>query len=298
MVYIYKGKKYRSMKFPMLEYIFNKLTENGTKGMTEDHTFTLKDISEGYRACGIPEPASISNTILDLTRKFGDITARLPPSIIAHGYDMRKKTGPDPKTGDNLAGEFVYVGVGNTLPAWHLWTEEPDQAIVVENKIPQKIAKYLSNDEGALFSAIDYCDVLSLAIYGHDHPNTILRIQNPMKWQPNEIDGLYFSDFEGLDTLYPTEAKALSTRDDINLVQMLGGYLTITQRLPNVKVIPLGIKMITNGMRIGVFVGADDHLEIARHIKVTFEPPIASWRSGPRRRGEPPIMMDSLFPDM
>jgi hypothetical protein len=298
MVYIHNGMEYRSKKFPMLEHIFNKLTENGTKGIGQDHTFTLKDISEGYRACGIPEPASISNTILDLTRKFGDITARLPPSIIAYGYDMRKKTGVDPKTGASFAGEFVYVGLGNTLLSWHLWTEEPDQIVVVSNKVPPKIAKYLSNDEGALFSAIDYCDVLSLAIYGYDHPGTILRIQNPMKWQPNEIDGLYFSDFEGVDTLYPTEAKALSTRDDINLEQMLGAYRTITQRLPNVKVVPLGIKMIQNGMRIGLFNGADDQLEITRHIKITFDPPISSWRAGPRRRGDSPAMMDTLFPDM
>jgi hypothetical protein len=60
----------------------------------------LSDISEAYRACGIPEPASISNTILDLTRKNNGIQSRLSQSLIDLGYDLRKKTGPH-STGGN-----------------------------------------------------------------------------------------------------------------------------------------------------------------------------------------------------
>jgi hypothetical protein len=37
----------RSFKFPMLEYIFNRHTENCTKAITENHTFTLKAFSTG-----------------------------------------------------------------------------------------------------------------------------------------------------------------------------------------------------------------------------------------------------------
>lgn len=294
----YNGKEYRSQKFPVLEYIFNKLTENGTKGMTQNHTFTLKDVSEGYRACNIPEPASISNTILDLTRKRRDIASRLPLSIIEHGYDLRKKTGKT-STGEKYCGEFFYVGVGNALKSWHIWADEPDERVFVKNNIPKKIAKYLGKDEAALFSAIDYCDALSIAIYGHNHSGTILRIQNPMKWQPNEIDGLYFSDFEGSDTFYPVEAKALSTRDDLNLVQMLGAYYMIKTKVPDIKVIPLGIQMIENGMRIGIFREAGDHLEISKYIQVEFDPPIESWQSMPKRtrRGPAPgVIMERLFP--
>jgi hypothetical protein len=289
-------------KFPVLEYIFNKLTENGTKGLTENHTFTLKDVSEGYAAAGThDEPASISNTILDLTRKDLGIASRLPQSIIQYGYDLRKKTGKSP-TGKSYAGEFVYVGVGNVLHSWHKWAGQPDQEVVIPNKIPEKITKYLRKDEGALFSAIDYCDALSLAIYGLHNPDTIIRVQNPMKWQPNEIDGLYFSDFEGVDTLFPVEAKALSTRDDINLEQMLGGYLTLKAKTPGVNVIPLGIQMNPNGMKIGVFKLHKDELEIDKYIQVTFDNPIVSWQTTRKIRLRPmkapsAAFIGSLFPD-
>ncbi len=277
MTFIFNGRKYRSKKFPLLEYIFNKLTANGTKAIAENHTFTLADIAEAYTALSIKEPASISNTILDLTRKDGGIEARLPLSLIEYGYDLRKKTGTT-QTGASYAGEFVYVGVGNALRSWHLWTEVPDRYIEVPNRIPERVKKFLSDDEGALFSVIDYCDVLSLALYGKDHLNTIIRVQNPMKWQPNEIDGLYFSDFKGQEILYPTEAKALSTGDDINLEQMIGAYNTIREKIPSIKVVPLGIQMIENGMRIGVFREESNHLEIDTYIQATFDPPIVSWQ--------------------
>lgn len=61
-----------------------------------------------------------------------------------------------------------------------------------------------------------------------------MRVQNPMKWQPNEIDGLYMS-ADG-KTIYPVEAKAVSTGDDINLEQMPGQYKTITVKMPGVNI--------------------------------------------------------------
>ena len=223
----HKGKKYRSKKHPLLEHIFFGKTKNGTTGIGNNHTFLLSEISDAYEACGIAEPVSISNTILDLTRKNTGIQSRLPQSIIDLGYDLRKRTGPSSE-GGNYAGEFVYVGFGNTLKSWFEWPDSSDTYLEIINVIPSKILNMLSNDEGALFSAIDYCDVLSYAIY--DQPLSIKRVQNPVKWQPNEIDGLYFSDFIGKDILFPVEAKALSTQDDINLEQMQGALNTILIR--------------------------------------------------------------------
>lgn len=286
MAFIYQGKRYRSKKFPLLEYIFNRYTDNATKALTENHTFTLADISEAYKALAIPEPASISNTILDLTRKDSGIGSRLPLSLIEYGYDLRKKTGVAPG-GASYAGEFVYVGVGNALRSWHLWGEIPDREVIIPNTIPQKIVDFLSDDEGALFSAIDYCDVLSLAL--HNCSNTVIRVQNPVKWQPNEIDGLYFSDYTGTKTLYPSEAKALSTGDHINLEQMLGAYQMVMQKIPSVRIIPLGLQMIANGIRIGVFKEENNRLEIEQYIQVIFNPPIKSWqpRSAKKEKTSP-----------
>jgi hypothetical protein len=188
------GQVYRTRKQCLLHHIFNTLTNNRTQGLGKDHSFFLQDIIEAYQAKQLRPPTSSSNFVLDLCRKHRPIISRVPDSIVALGYDLRKKTGPDIDA-KNYAGEFIYVGVGNAIQSWLVWPEQPDEEVIISNTISPKILRYLRNDEAALFSAIDHCDVLSQVIY-NSH-NSIHRIQNPMKWQPNEIDGLYFSDYSG-----------------------------------------------------------------------------------------------------
>lgn len=275
MSFTWKGKPYSSKKFPVLEVIFDRKTENRTRHIGENIPFTLGDVSRAYQACGIAEPASISNTILDLTRKDRGVDARLPRSIIDCGYDLRKKTGPVANR-EHFAGEFVYVGVGNSLKSWLEWPTAPDLSITIRNRVPAKISHLLSDDEGALFSVIDYCDILSYALF--ERPNTVIRVQNPMKWQPNEIDGLYFSDYDaGQQHLYPIEGKALSTGDDINLEQMLGAYLTMKFRIPEIDIIPVGIQMVATGLKVAKLAYAEGRLCLDRYIFVSIDPAIPSW---------------------
>lgn len=275
------GKVYSSKKHPMLEYIFEKYNPEWDASQ-QAINFTLKDVSEGYRALGISEPASISNTILDLTRKKGSVSSRLPRSIHELGYDLKKKTGVSPN-GDNYAGTFVFVGVGNELQAWLTWTEPSEVVRLSSEGIPPKIRHMLRKDEGALFSVIDYCDVLSQALY--DGRYEVMRVQNPMKWQPNEIDGFYYGHIDGLDTVFPVEAKALTTRDDINLVQLEGGVTTVMQKLdlPEAEIIPLAAQMVENGIRLAIFEGcrtdqSNYDVELVRTLTVVFDPPIESWQ--------------------
>jgi len=278
----YQGKKYQSKKHPVLEYIFNKY--NPDKNISQEIiTFTLKDISEGYRACGISEPASISNTILDLVRQERSIESRLPQSIYKLGYDLRKRTGPSPN-GYNYAGEFVYVGVGNVIQSWLVWPSQADKQMNLSSiLLPVEIRPYLRNDEGALFSVIDYCDVLSQILYGQQ--NIVMRVQNPMKWQPNEIDGFYFAKINNEKIVFPIEAKALTTGDDVNLEQLQGGLNVVLEKYTdtNLWVQPLAIKMIKNGLQVAVFkkckigqIGCK--IELEKTISVTFVPPIESWQ--------------------
>lgn len=271
MSFVFNGITYNSKKFPMLEYIFKKKTQNGTKLIGTNISFTLKDVSEGYKACGIEEPASISNTILDLTRQDRGIKSRLPAYIISFGYDLKKKTGPSPA--GNYCGEFVYVGVGNTINSWLVWDKSKEIEVRVKNLVPDNVLKFISNDEGALFSVMDYCDLLSHAIYGS--PNTVLRVQNPMKWQPNEIDGLYMS-ADG-KTIYPVEAKAVSTGDDINLEQMFGQYKTITAKKPNITIVPIAAKMKYYGVDLALLKYNVYDLIPTKFIKVIIEPRINAW---------------------
>ena len=49
MALIHDGKKYKSKKHPMLEYIFNKYNPSWDTSQ-EIINFTLRDVSEGYAA--------------------------------------------------------------------------------------------------------------------------------------------------------------------------------------------------------------------------------------------------------
>ena len=272
----------------MLEWIFNKYNPKHDTSITII-PFTLQDISDGYRDLGIREPASISNTILDLTRQKRDISSRLPESIYSLGYDLRKKTG---KTGKFLpdgkeirfAGEFVFVGRGNVLSEWLDWPNTFDKEFSISPKrVPKKIRPFIRQDEGALFSVIDYCDILSIVF--DNKPKSIIRVQNPLKWQPNEIDGFYHGSWADGDVLYPVEAKALTTGDDINLVQMLGGFRTLSDKLSGEKIYlqPIAARMVKNGIHFAVFqkirAGESvDVLKVTKRLKVSFSPAFDPWK--------------------
>lgn len=273
-----KHPGYSSYKHPILEYIFMQKTQQGRVGIGSDHPFTLQDIGRAFVALQIDPPVSYSNFVLDLTRQPRNIASRLPESVYRLGYDLRKRTGPAPNN-ENYAGVFVFVGVGNELHTWLTWPTTPDHMLVVENTVLEIVRSMLSNDEGALFSVIDYCDVFSQALHGQAH--VVFRVQNPMKWQPNEIDGLYVAEVEQARILYPVEAKALSTRDSINLDQMNGAYQTILPRRPDMLIVPLGVQMTPTGMLVGVFDWQTSGLQLRRTIQVTIKPGISAWLMGP-----------------
>ncbi len=131
---------------------------------------------------------------------------------------------------------------------------------------------------------MDYCDVLSYALHGE--AGTVLRVQHPKKWQPGEVDGLYFSSEEGGSLLYPVEAKALSTKDDVNLGQVQGAYNTIIRKhIGGVKIVPLAVQMTAFGMFIAVFEpDQNNQLVMPRALKVKLEPPIEAWQKSRKSR--------------
>lgn len=279
---VINGKSYQSFKHPMLEHIFFKKNPKGDTTL-EVISFTLEDISIAYRELGIKEPASISNTILDLVRKKRPISSRLPETVYSLGYDLIKKTGST-ENGKSFAGEFIFVGVGNEINSWLEWPDEYDNVLEISSKgIPGGILEFIRSDEGALFSVIDYCDVFSILFYNKQ--NSVIRVQNPLKWQPNEIDGFYFSNENNHIQLFPVEAKALTTGDDINLEQIQGALTVIVQKYVDRDILirPLATKMVKNGILIAEFqpiktLGNNSAaIEVNKFHKISFNPPIDSW---------------------
>lgn len=272
-----KKKSYKSKKHPVLEYIFKKYYN--PKSPQKIITFYLSDISEGYKKCNISEPVSISNTILDLCRQDRGIDSRIPKTISKLGYDLKKKTGID-KNKKKIAGEFVFVGVGNVLKSWLVWDKKPQKITINSLKIPVLVRKFIRPDEGGLFSIIDYGDIFSIAL--HSGKFRVFRIQNPMKWQPNEIDGFYATEYNKRVILYPVEAKSRVTKDEINLDQLKGGFETVKRRLINLKsnvdIQQIAVKMINNGIDIAIF-PLNKVPEIPEHfVRIKFNPPLENWK--------------------
>lgn len=275
MPFIYKGKKYRSYKHPVMEHIFNEKTR-GLSDLPDEIIFTYEDIRQAMNALGIQRDnqASISNFTIDLTRRASSHESRVPDSIWDNGYDLDRVSDRDVR--QNIAGRLIRKELKAKEP-WIIWPKiEDTDTVYIANHTPDEIQPYLGKDEGALLSVMDYCDVLSLAIHGEE--GTIKRVQHPKKWQPGEVDGLYYSDFEGKPTLYPVEAKALSTGDHVNLAQVQGAYKTIISKVSGVEIIPLAVQMIPEGLYLAIFEAADQYeLIITRYMKIVLDPPITSW---------------------
>jgi hypothetical protein len=279
MPFIYNGKKYRSYKHPILEYIFERKTQ-GLSTLPDEIIFSYEDIYQAEDALGIrrDKRASVSNFTIDLTRRATSHESRVPDSIWDNGYDLDRVS--DREARQNVAGRLVRKELKPKEP-WIVWPEiGAENTIIIPNRVPAQVQPYLGKDEGALLSVMDYCDVLSLAL--HNQSGTVKRVQHPKKWQPGEVDGLYFSDFEERPILYPVEAKALSTGDNVNLAQIQGAYKTIVNKIGNVEIIPLAIQMIPEGMYLAIFETSDEHsneLIITRYLKVELAPPLEAWRS-------------------
>ena len=279
-------------KMDVLEYLFMKKTNDGTKDIGKDIDFTLKEVGEGIVATGGTPPTSWSNFVLDLTRKKNAINQRLPRNVIQFGYDLRKKTGRvSGSTRDNYCGTFVYRGFdehGETVPIqdWLEWGI-PDRVITVENKVPELVRSFISNDEASLFSVIDYCDILSIVLN-----QEVLRVQSPMKWQPNEIDGYYIAQSNRNIFVYPVEAKAVSTADDINLVQINGQYNVFIEKYKrnsfSLIVRPIAARMEKDGMLLAILEHNPMYdpthnreanmFNITDIVKVKLDPPLAAWQ--------------------
>lgn len=276
------GEDKSTKKHKMLKVVFNKYYNKSKPQRVI--AFYLSDISWGYRRCGIPEPASISNTILDLCRKDNGKDSRVPKYISDLGYDLRKRTGKDAATGKKYAGEFVHVGVGNAIKSWLIWPDDMTEIVVSSKDVPKLVLRFIRPDEGGLFSIIEYTDALSKAIYGGKHK--IIRIQTPMKWQPNEIDGLFGTEIDRKIILIPCEAKSLCTKDAINMDQLQGEYRTwkgVMSGEKNIHVQYIALRQIENGIDIAVFPMDKEPKKPKKWIHVKFSPPIINFQENPSK---------------
>lgn len=243
--------------------------------------FTYDDIRTSMADLDIHRPgqASISNFVIDLTRQNRGIESRVPKYVSDKGYDLANIKR---YKGQRIAGALIFVGVGNEIDSWVKWPKDIPTLLVDSKSIPELVLKYLRNDEGALFSVIDYCDIMSKIIeYHFEEKVKVIKVQAPLKWQPHEIDGFYVS--ENPLWLIPVEAKALTTKNQINLLQLRGEIDTMRDNYPHDIIFPISCQMINEGMRFAFFaqIKPEDDVPFIpkplKFVKVILEPRIKSW---------------------
>lgn len=270
-------------KHDILEKIFEKKFKGDANSQPEIEIY-FDDIKSAARQLSQSLPVSISNFVLDLCRKNGGISKRVPENVRQAGYDLKKATGNSKQRhAKRLAGRFVHVGIGNEIESWLVWPGPHLELIVNSSNLPHPVRSLIRKDEAAMFSVIDYLDVLSKVLQLPDL--TVQRLQAPMKWQPNEVDGMYFSAHGASLILYPVEAKALTTQDEINFEQLLGGYRVVVDKLrPSTRAVELDViqvaaQMIANGIRFAIFpINQEPSNDCVPHcVEVTFSPPIDAW---------------------
>jgi len=104
-----------------------------------------------------------------------------------------------------------------------------------------------------------------------------------MKWQPNEIDGFYI-DHTGFH-IFPIEAKALTTKDDINLIQLAGGIMTVVSKFPAhsaITINPIAAQMVPNGILLGMFTPVNTSCSsytpvLIDSVLISFTPQLNAW---------------------
>lgn len=269
-------------KHLILELIFDSKFSGDTESQKQIPIY-FHDIRDAGLALNMDLPVSYSNFVLDLCRKNNGITKRVPKNVINAGYDLKKATGVDPENNKKLVGFFVHVGIGNEINSWISWPNPRLSIEVDSSSLHPTVRKLLRKDEAAMFSLIDYLDLLTIATensYGKVH-----RLQSPMKWQPNEIDGMYFSDSNGELVFFPVEAKALTTNDEINIDQLSGGFRTVKYQVEKinleteVRIQSVAALMTSNGIRFAFFPenvepNADMEFDF---VEIKFDPPLDSW---------------------
>ena len=223
--------------------------------------------------------ASLSNFVIDLTRVNRGIECRVPPYIQERGYDL---VNVKKYKLERIAGAFKFVGIGHEIKSWLEWPDSMPTVEVDSSPIPRIVLDLIRRDEGALFSIIDYCDILSKVFtFKSSEEVKIIRVQHPLKWQPHEIDGLYASEDPG--TLYPVEAKALSTHDQVNLYQMRGELETMKMNYKKMPICPVGCQMLDDGMRFAIFPIIGFLQEVPRelipekYVRVILKPELKAW---------------------
>lgn len=157
--------------------------------------------------------------------------------------------------------------------------------------IPRMVWELIRTDEGAVISVMEYCRVLEIVMGA----SQVYRVQSPLKVQPNEVDGCYVFEKDGLRTLLAVEAK--SKGSDVLLKHQI--YGAAQQALYHFgqfvdRVRPVGIKIQKDNtllvVTFDVFSDADRNPKIDSVFNLSLSEIPYQWTLNRTKRGQLPLL--------
>jgi len=268
-------RNYRSYKPPvLLRIFFRKFNPDDPKDIIPAPIIEVIQTIEEF---GLRRPGNIHNCFKDIVRN-GKMPATLKP-ITDLNYEIRQVDG---------GGEFINSDREDLRDVIDL--PSMPAKILNSSTIPPNVFDLIRTDEGGILSAIDYSNLLDDG-FGAD----VLKIQAPVKVQPNEIDGTYFCILNDRRVLLSVEVK--SKGPDVLLKYQLFGGAKQAQKHFGMSVdvvLPVGIKLEKdNSVFVVVFpeiTEADPWPVVDYILRYELEPVPTSWDNQPKSKEQPPLL--------
>ncbi|WP_129670401.1 hypothetical protein [Candidatus Chloroploca sp. Khr17] len=188
-------------------------------------------------------------------------------------------------------GAFVRSTNDSVSDIVDISTQEVIYETLNSDLLPAIVWELIRTDEGAIMSILEYCKILERVTGAHQ----VFRVQAPLKVQPNEVDGCYVFEQNGLTTLIAVEAK--SKGSDVLLKHQIFG--SAHQALNHFgmfvdEVRPVGIKIQLDNTLLVVTFGAysDGHRtpEVESVFLFTFSRIPYQWTIKRTRKGQLPLL--------
>ncbi|GAH25680.1 unnamed protein product, partial [marine sediment metagenome] len=142
-----------------------------------------------------------------------------------------------------------------------------DSEIVSSNQIPSKIISFLIQDEQCLLSIVNYLNLIDLFI-GEKSFHILSHWRTTYNSIQVEIDSLYLTTINRIDTLIPVEAKIHAKEKFLTKEQILSHIKTVSSKYPDYNVLSVAIVLQKdNSILMFLFEGINNNEEI-KQIKV------------------------------
>ncbi len=268
--------QFKGYKGPVLRRIFFRKYDH--KNPQDIIPAPILEVIDTIEEFGLKRPGNIHNCFKDIVRN-GKMHRDLGP-IVDLNYEIRQV---------DRGGEFINSDREDLRDIIDL---PEDQKIIKVNSasIPAQVIGLIRTDEGGILSAVEYSEILNQMT-----KCKVLKVQSPIKVQPNEIDGGFLYEQNGKRIFLSIEVKSKGS-DVLLKYQLFGGAKQAQSNFGELidKVIPIGIKLERDNsiyiVRFPEITKKNPWPQIEEVFRYYLSPTPESWLSARQRKEQQPLL--------